>query len=244
MKGFMVCMMMILFTRPLISQSERSLVSHGNDLYEKEHYDEAEIQYRKAIKENEGSVTGRFNLGDALHKQQKFDQSAREFDSVAETAADPPTRRDAFFNRGNSFLEASQYDNAIASYVAALKLDPLDQDAKYNLSYALRKQQQEQENQQGKNGQQNKDQKNKQNENKDKQQQQQQQKNDQKNDQQNQPRNQSEQQKSPEQQAKQDHQMSRADAERILEVLKNSEKQVQKGLRAKVKQRAKSEKDW
>jgi hypothetical protein len=38
--------------------------------------------------------------------------------------------------------------------------------------------------------------------------------------------------------------MSRADAERILEVLKSEEKDVQKKLRAKVQTRAKTEKDW
>jgi Ca-activated chloride channel family protein len=52
-------------------------------------------------------------------------------------------------------------------------------------------------------------------------------------------------QKQQEQQAqRQDRQMSKADAERILEVLKNSEREVQKKLRARQAVRPRGEKDW
>jgi tetratricopeptide (TPR) repeat protein len=44
-----------------------------------------------------------------------------------------------------------QYDSAVKSYIEALKQDPGDEDAKYNLSYALRKMKdQKQKNQQQK----------------------------------------------------------------------------------------------
>ncbi len=224
-------------------QSTRSLINDGNDLYEEEKYEEAEINYRKALNEDQSSVAGTFNLGNALNKQGKFDQSASEFEAAALKAEEKGIRANAHYNRGNSFLEASQYDQAIASYTEALKLDPSDQDAKYNLSYALmkRRQQQQQQQQGGGKDDQNKDQqqdKKNQDQNKDKQQN--------KNDQQQQEnqKQDSQQQKQDQQQSQQQKTMSRADAERILEVLKSEEKEVQKKLRAKVQTRAKTEKDW
>jgi len=225
------------------AQSTRSLINEGNDLYEEKQYEEAEINYRKALNEDQGSVAGTFNLGNALNKQGKFDQSASEFEAAALKAEEKGIRGNAHFNRGNSFLEASEYDQAIASYTEALKLDPSDQDAKYNLSYALMKRRQQQQGQQQGGGKddQNKDQQ-QDKKNKDQKQDKQQNKNDQQ--QQENQKQDNQQQKQDQQQSQQQKTMSRADAERILEVLKSEEKEVQKKLRAKVQTRAKTDKDW
>jgi tetratricopeptide (TPR) repeat protein len=218
-------------------QSARSLISEGNDQYEDKKYSDAEINYRRAIEHEEGALPGHFNLGNALHRQGQYDQSAKEFDASAGLAADPSMKAEALYNRGNSFVEAGQYEQAVKSYVESLKLNPSDPDTKYNLSYALKKLKEKQQQQQGggqdKNKQQDQDQEQSQN----KQGQDRRQEDQQKNQPQNQDRPEGEQ---PQQQP----QMSRADAERILEVLKNQEKDVQKKLRAKVRSRAKTEKDW
>jgi len=226
-------MIVTVATGTLYGQSTRSLINEGNDLYEENKYDEAEINYRKALNEDQTSVAGTFNLGNALNKQGKFDQSASEFEAAAMKAEEKDTRAAAHYNRGNSFLEATQYDRAIASYVESLKLDPSDMDAKYNLSYALMKRRQQQQQQGGGKNDQNKNQDQK---NKDQK----------KNDQQDQSKQQQEnkQDAKGQQQDQQQKVMSRADAERILEVLKNEEKEVQKKLRAKPQTRAKTDKDW
>ena len=230
-----VGMLLTIVTGRLYGQSVRSLVNEGNDLYEEKKYDEAEINYRKALNEDQGSVPGTFNLGNALNKQGKYEQSASEFEAAALKTEEKDIRAKAHYNRGNSFLEASQYDQAIASYKESLKIDPSDADAKYNLSYALMKRQQQQQQQKdgGKNDQ--KDQDKEKDKQKDKQKQDQEK---------NQDQNQNQDQKQEQQQNQQQKTMSRADAERILEVLKSEEKDVQKKLRAKAQTRAKTDKDW
>jgi tetratricopeptide (TPR) repeat protein len=62
-------------------QSTRSLINDGNGLYEDGKYDEAEINYRKALEKEQGSLAGHFNLGNSLSKQKKFDQSIKEFET-------------------------------------------------------------------------------------------------------------------------------------------------------------------
>lgn len=214
------------------AQSTRSLVNGGNDLYRNQKYADAEANYRKALEKEKGLVQGHFNLGDALAQQGRNEEAAKEFDLALKDAEQRDTKAHAYYNIGNTQLAAQQYAGAVRSYVEALKLNPKDEEAKYNLSYALEKlrqppprQNQQKQNKNDKN--QNKQDQNKQNQNQD-----------QNKDQQ---KKQDPQQNNPQQQQKR---MSKADAERILEVLKNSEKDVQKKLHTHTAERPKTDKDW
>lgn len=222
-------------------QSVRSLVNGGNGHYEDQHFTDAEVNYRKALEKEPDLVQGRFNLGDALYKQGKLEESVKEFEAAAVKAEAKETRAHAYHNIGNALLKSRQYQEAVNAYIESLKINPGDLETKYNLSYALEKlkaqQQQQQQNKNNKNKNQDKNKENSQNKNE--QQKQDQQKQDQ------QKQNQGKQEpQTKEQQAQQEKQMSKADAERILEVLKNSEKDVQKKLRTRQAVRAKTEKDW
>jgi tetratricopeptide (TPR) repeat protein len=216
-------------------QSVRSLVNGGNDLYEEKKFSDAEVNYRKAVEKEPASVEGHFNLGNSLHKQGKTEESLKEFEYTTLKTEDQRTRADAYYNMGNSHLKAQQYQDAVKSYVDALKLNPADMEAKYNLSYALemlKQQQQQQQNKKDKNKD-NKNEKDKNDQQKDKQQQQDQEK-----------QRQQQQEKQQQQRQQQGKQMSKADAERILDVLKDNEKNVQKKLRVRQAVRPKGEKDW
>jgi Ca-activated chloride channel homolog len=228
-------------TVPVHTQTVRSLVNGGNDFYQDQRYPDAEIKYRKALEQDQQLLQGHFNLGNALYRQGKYDEAVRAYDAARKVANDARTRSNAAYNIGNAWMKAQQPQKAIQSYVDGLKLNPDDQEAKYNLSAALRllqqqQQQQQQQNQQNKQNKdkQNKDQQNQQNQQQNKdQQKQQQQPQDQKQDQQ--------QQRQPQQREKQ---ISKADAERILDVLKNNERDIQKKRQAKPVGRARTDRDW
>jgi len=232
--GFAMLLLLTMAHGRLDAQSVRSLVNGGNDLYEDKKYDDAELKYRKALEKEKGLTAGKFNLGNALYKQGKIEESLREYEDVASQQQPPDLLADAFYNHGNALMKAQKYQEAVQSYIEALKRKPDDQDTKYNLSYALEMlKQQQQQQKQDKNDkndkkQQTKDQKdqNKQDQKKDEQKQQQQQ------------------QQNQQQMAQQEKRMSKQDAERILDVLKNSERDVQKKLRVRQATRAKTEKDW
>jgi len=214
------------------AQSTRSLVNGGNDLYKDQKFSDAEVNYRKALEKEKGLVQGHFNLGDALTKQGKYDEAVREYQEAATKAEGKDTKAYAAYNIGNSQMKQQKYRDAVQSYIDALKLDPKDDDAKYNLSYALEKlkvpppKPQQNKKDQDKKDQNKKDQDNKNQQNPPKQDQK-------KQDQQK--------QQSPQQQQRQ---MSKADAQRILDVLKNSEKDVQKKLHQRQAVRPRTDKDW
>jgi len=225
----------ILFSLPLLfglilaeqagAQSVRSLVNRGNDLYRDGKYTDAEVNYRKALEKDQALLPGKFNLGNALHKEGKLDDAIKQYEATLQSGTPAATRAKAHYNIGNSYLKQQKYQEAIHSYVESLKLSPDDFDAKYNLSYALRMlRQQQQQNKQDQ----------KQN---DRQQQQQKQ-------QQQQQQEQQKKQQDQQQQQRQEKRISKADAQRILDVLKNNERDVQKKLRARPAARPRTDKDW
>lgn len=224
----------LLFLVPIaFSQSERSLAREGNRAYEKQQYADAEVNYRKALEVEREFPEGIFNLGDALYKQGRFDEAAEHFRDAAAKIVEPRRKAQAFHNLGNALLKAQKLPESIAAYKEALKHNSNDLDTKYNLEYAKRLLQQQQ------NQQQKKDDKQNQNE-----QQQQQEQNQQKQQQdERQPEEQQKEQRHRQAGQRQQH-ISKEDAERILEALKNEEQQVQKKLMKKVPARREIEKDW
>jgi tetratricopeptide (TPR) repeat protein len=222
----------------LRGQSVRSLVNDGNGLYEQQRFNDAEISYRKALEKEPGLVEGHFNLGNSLYKQGEFDKSVREYQNAALNAQQKETKASAYYNIGNAHLKGGDYQNAVRAYVESLKINPADEEAKYNLSYALQrlKEQQPQQNQNEQGQEKNKEQqqdRNDQNKN-----------SDQRQEQPKQDRQQQQQDQERQQQEKQERQISKADAERILEALKKNELDVQKKLRVRRGMKAKTDRDW
>ena len=60
-------------------KAERNSIRKGNGLFEEKKYTEAEIEYRKALDANPSSEIATYNLGAALYKQQKWNDSRNEY---------------------------------------------------------------------------------------------------------------------------------------------------------------------
>ncbi len=227
MKRMIVIAILLLAGQMLLAQKENALLREGNRNFDKGDFKEAEKSYRKALEINRESQKGQFNLGTAVYKNNNFEEATKIFGNMAGQKADPEVQAKVFHNLGNSLLQSKEYEKSIGAYKQALLNDPKNKDTKYNLEYAkmmLKKQQQQQ--------QQNKDNKDQNKDQKDQKEKQDQQKNqEQKNDQ----------QKQPDQKK-----ISKEDAERMLEALKNDEKKTMQKVK---KQKAKVqvvgiEKDW
>lgn len=244
-------MIFALFLTPLLfAQSTRGLVNDGVDAYEENKFADAEVNFKKGVEKDVENFESRFNLGDAIYKQGRFDEAFEEFKNTIPLAETNKAKANIFHNIGNSLLKAKKLKESIAAYREALKLNPNDMETKYNLSYALKQMQNQQknnQNQQNKNQQdqkdqnkdQNKDQKDQENkdkeENKDKDQQQK--------DKQQQDKKQNQDQKKQQPRDKKDE-ISKEQAQRILDALKNNEAELQKKMREQKTKRTNVEKDW
>ena len=227
----------------LFAQSTRGLVNDGVNAYEENKYADAETNFKKGIESNVENFEARFNLGDAVYKQGRFDESIEEFKNSFPLAKTDTDKAKIFHNIGNSLLQAKKLKESIGAYREALKLNPSDMETKYNLSYAIKQMQNQQNNQQNQNNknqdQQNKDQNQNQDQNKDQQDQNKDQK-DQKQDQDQQKQDQQNQQQKPEPK----DEISKDEAQRILDALKNNEAELQKKMRQQKVRKSNVEKDW
>ena len=232
---WVVVIILALFTLNVYSQAERKFVRRGNRQYEDKKYQEAEIQYRKALEKSPGSVAADYNLGNSLYKQKQFDAAAKRYKELSGKQKDGQALNSDYYNLGNALYKSGKYQECIDAYKNALRKMPGDMDAKHNLQLAMKKlemqkQQKNKENQQNK-------QDNKQDNKKDDKQQQNQDK-----------KNQSPDKKKDQQQDKQNMngQISSQDAERILQALENEEKNVLRKVQEQQKQVKKVpvEKNW
>ncbi|MBA7580535.1 Cell division coordinator CpoB [subsurface metagenome] len=202
---YILCL--VLFSAAGHGQSGKKYVREGNRNFKEKEYEESEVSYRKAINKEADLFDASFNLGDALYKQEKFDEAANEFNGLANRFESDKELAKACHNLGNSLLKSQKIEQSIEAYKNSLRYYPDDQETKYNLSYAkdLLKEQQQKKEQDQKQDKEKQDQ--------------------QENDQQEQNKN--EQQKDKQEQQKQPQKISKEDANRLLNALANDEKKVQ-----------------
>lgn len=225
-------------------KAERKNVREGNKLYADEKFTESEIAYRKSLEVNPRSVEGTYNLGNALYKQQKFPEAAEQYqlltgqaEKMVETEEGRARLASVFHNLGDISMQSKEYQKSVEAFKQSLRLNPKDDETRYNLALA----QKLLEDQQNQNQDQNQDQqdqdKKEDQENKDdqqQQQQQQQQQNDQKED-------------KTQQEQQQNEQMSQDNAQQMLDAFLQDEKETQekvKKAQAQQQQRRKTEKEW
>lgn len=230
------------------AQQERAMARKGNRFYADSAFTESEVAYIKALDVNPNLREAQFNLANAAIRQQKFDEALEQLEVLANTTEDKLERAEIYHNKGNTYLSKYQMslqdqekaksageelDKSIDAFKQALRNNPSDDETRYNLAVAQKlkeegppqqdQQQQEQEQDQDKD----KDQ-----EQKDQEQQQQ--------DQDQQDQEQKEQQQQPEE-------ISKENAEKILNAMMQEEKELQEEQKEKQKAKARSrsvEKDW
>jgi Ca-activated chloride channel family protein len=220
-------------------KAERKNVRDGNKLYQKDKFTESEIAYRKSLDTNPNSTEGIFNLGNALYKQEKYPEATEQYQMLAgqsrkllnDNPANATRLSQVFHNLGNISMKNKEYAKSVEAYKQSLRLNPKDDETRYNLALAqkLKNDQQEEDEQ----NQDSKDQKN-QDQNQDQDKEQNQQQDDQKED-----KTQEEQQS--------DEQMSRDNAQQLLDAFLQDEKDTQekvKKMQAEQQQRRKTEKEW
>jgi hypothetical protein len=244
----------------------------ANQAFEQQQFEQSTELYDEALTLEPESGIISYNLGNSLYRQGQFDEAATALMRGA-LSDDPQVRQSALYNLGNTFVQMQKYPEALTAYRKALELDPNDLDTKINFEKALQllqqqqqQQQQQQEQKPGDDKQEGDNQQDQQNQNQDQQQQQdqdqqgdqQQEQNDEQEQQQNQDQSQGDQdQEQQEQQDEQQQQEAQADslravgemtpeeALRILDAMREQEKELQKEKMRKAQARVRGvEKDW
>ncbi len=219
---------LLIFSMTAMAQTDRDYIRRGNRLMRDSVYDKAQVEYQKAIEKDNTNPISHFNLGNALLYQNKAEDAMKEYETAARLEKDKTRLAQIYHNMGVVLQSAKQFDKAVACYRNSLRNDPTNDETRYNYAlslFQLKKNQGGQDNQD-----QQKDDKG-QDEKKEQEQQQQKQEQDKKDEQQQQP---------------QPEQMSRENAEQMLNAAMQDEKATQEKIqKAQQKRQQKQlQKQW
>lgn len=210
------------FIAPVYAQNMRDYVRRGNRLMldtlgGSDYSEKAIVQYKKALDMDSTFSISRYNLGNALIRQSKPQEAMTEYLAAAKYETDRNRLSDIYHNMGVLLQSSKKYAEAVECYKESLRNNPSNDETRYNYVLAkwhLKNQQNE-----------NQDNKDQQQDQQDKEKKEQQQKQEKEQEKEKQQQQQSQQQ---EEQAKPD--MSKENAERLLQAAMRNEKETQEKI--------------
>ena len=207
--------------------ADRQYIREGNKQFRLGQYDKAEVSYRKAVEKNPKNPQAAYNLGNALMAQKKDSAAVQQFEQSTRIETNPLRKAAAYHNMGVICQTHKMYGEAIEAYKNALRNNPNDDETRYNL--VLCKHMKKKQDEKQKQNQQNKDDQNK--------------KDDQKKDDK---KDQKQDKKDDKQQEQQKPQMSKDNAEQLLNAAIQNEKMTQDKMKKAQQQpqRRAVQKNW
>lgn len=109
----------------------------GNEFYKQQQFDKAASAYGKAIEADPGNGNAKFNLANALYKQNKQDEAVKVFTDVGGNAEKVELKAKAYYNKGAVLSRQKKLEESIEAYKSTLRLNPDDKEARENLQKAL-----------------------------------------------------------------------------------------------------------
>lgn len=229
------CGLMCTATADAQNMQARKMVRHGNRQFHSNHRGDALVTYYKGLNADSTDARVNYNLATAMFpenwkatQEAQRDTMIRHYDAAAEMETNPLRKSKAYHNKGVLYQSARDFQNAIEAYKEALRNNPNDDEARYNLVVCKHQLEKNNDDNNGGGGQNNQDQQDQQQE-----QQQQQQQQDQNQDQQ------------QDEQQQQEPPMSKENAEQLLNAAMQREKETQKRVNEHQQpQRRRIEKNW
>ncbi|MBC8594396.1 tetratricopeptide repeat protein [Oscillospiraceae bacterium N12] len=214
-------------------KAERDYIRKGNRFFKDSVFVDAEVNYRKALEANPKSTVSMYNLGNTLSQEQKFKDAMEQYSAASKIEKDKMKLAHIYHNMGVLFQAGKDYGQAVEAYKMSLRNNPKDDQTRYNLALAQKLLKDQQQNQQNQDQNQDQDK-----ENQDKQ--------DQKQNQDKQDQNKDDQQQQPPKPEKKDNEMSKENAEQLLNSVMQDEKETQDKVKKQqqVIQGGRLEKDW
>ncbi|NDV59970.1 tetratricopeptide repeat protein [Bacteroides sp. 519] len=239
---------LLVFAGLSAQKAERDNIRKGNRAYRDSLFINAEVNYRKALEENPGSAVSMYNLGNTLINQQKYQEAMEQYQMAAKVEKDKMKLSQIYHNSGVLLQASKDYAKAIEAYKQSLRNNPKDDETRYNLALCQKlledqeqKEDQNDDNQENQDNQDQQDQQEKQDQDK-----QDQQNKDQQDQQQQDQQQQDQQQQDSQQQEQKENEMSKENAEQMLNSVMQDEKDVQEKVQKQqqILQGGKLEKNW
>lgn len=146
LKSCALLALLLLVTSPFTAQEKTKkadpkaaarLIYEGSNQYIMGNLKEAQKSFEQARIEDPQNFKAAFNLGNTHYHLGNFDAAKTFFQAAANISGVPPENlAKTFHNEGNAWMEQKKYKEAIEAYKKSLRLVPNAPNTKYNLAYA------------------------------------------------------------------------------------------------------------
>ena len=137
MRIFFFISILIFASEFLLAQDLNKNIETGNNYYRQQQYDKAETEYRKVLETTSTDKIAKFNLADALIKQNKADEANKLLQILNTKENENDLRSKVVYNQGVILTQQKKLEESIEAYKETLRLNPGDQEARENLQKAL-----------------------------------------------------------------------------------------------------------
>lgn len=135
----LVFIVFLLSTAQLHSQLWRDSLEAARKAYEDEKYIEALKYYRSAQNNAPENMDFSDEIGQTAYKARQFDVAEKIYRQNANKKQSKQHKANSWHNVGNSLMKKQDYSGAVEAYKESLRLNPTDEETRYNLSEAIRK---------------------------------------------------------------------------------------------------------
>lgn len=136
LKYSLTAFLLMLSCAVAFAQTDRREVRAGNRQFKKGHWQNAEIEYRKAQVKDTSSFAANYNLAGALYREGNYDEAGKSLERLKDVAPMSANSADYYYNLGNIAVQKKDWKSAVDAYKQSLLRNPGDLDAKENYAYA------------------------------------------------------------------------------------------------------------
>jgi tetratricopeptide (TPR) repeat protein len=115
----------------------------ADNTYDKGDLSTAIELYRNLLDKNPNDPVLNYNIGNALYRMQQYEQALPFYQRALANTDDERLRSDIQYNMANCLYKSQKLQESIDGYKRVLRKNPSDEDARFNLEYALKQLQKE-----------------------------------------------------------------------------------------------------
>ena len=134
---YFITILLLLLGSALFAQKVNNDIEKGNEAYKKSDFKTAVENYKNALRREPKNNTARFNLANALQRENETQQAKKKYDEVIANADINSLKSESNYNKALAFVKEKDLQNAITFFEESLKENPSDDDARENLQKAL-----------------------------------------------------------------------------------------------------------
>ena len=139
-KYILFFLMLTVVTQSVSAQRDvRTNIRQGNRAYNQQRFSDAILSYETALEKNNEQTEAIFNLGNAFYRQGEWARAVEQYRNFLSLERENPiAMSNAWHNIGNALLRDYNLQAAMEAYRNALRLNPRDDETRYNLAVVQR----------------------------------------------------------------------------------------------------------